>query len=203
MPDTVNDKDRDLGAVLELLHRGEDAFTTVRATYRIWRHDERLAAAFHADIEEQKSRGASIATVSSRRSGPPAPAEHEEILRIWCHGDRIRQEHESGDWRDGAYGVRRGDLWWSWNSHLGTLSNQDDPKLGSGIGKEVSVMLDPTPLLSAMNFAAIGRSTIAGRATLTADATARPPDSRTGLRSLGLHQLGTGADHYTLEIDLE
>lgn len=204
MPDTVNDKDRDppeLGALLELLHRGDAPFTTVRATYRIWRHAERAAAAWRAEIEQQKSRGASISAFALQ-SGAPAPAEHEEVLRIWRDGDRAREEHEGGP-RDGAYGVRSGDLWWSWDPDMGALSNQDDPKVGSGIGEQLSVMLDPTPLLGAMKFAAVGRSTIAERATLTADATAHPSDPRRGPRFFALHQLGSGADHYTLEIDLE
>jgi hypothetical protein len=206
VPDTGNDKGRDppeLGGLLELLHRGGASFTTVRATYRTWRHHERLAAAFRADIEEQKrnSPGAAFSTVSARSSAP-APAEQEEILRIWRDGDRIRQEREGGGWLDGAYGVRCGERWWSWNSHVGALSNQDDPKAGSsGIGEEISVMLNPTPLLGALKFAAGGRSTIAGRATLTAHATARP-SQRGELRSV-LHQLGSGADHYMLEIDVE
>jgi hypothetical protein len=206
VPDTGNDKGRDppeLGGLLELLHRGGASFTTVRATYRTWRHHERLAAAFRADIEEQKrnSPGAAFSTVSARSSAP-APAEQEEIIRIWRDGDRIRQEREGGGWLDGAYGVRCGERWWSWNSHVGALSNQDDPKAGSsGIGEEISVMLNPTPLLGALKFAAGGRSTIAGRATLTAHATARP-SQRGELRSV-LHQLGSGADHYMLEIDVE
>lgn len=204
--DSVNDKDRDppdLGALLELLHGGGASYTTVRAAYRIWRHHERLSAAFRADIEEQKRNnpGAAFATVSARSSAP-ASAEQEEIIRIWRDGDRIRQEREGGGWLDGAYGVRQGELWWSWNSQMGALSNQDNPKLGSsGIGEEVSVMLDPIPLLGALSFVAVGRSTIAGRATLTAHATVRP-SQRGELRSV-LHRLGSGADHYTLEIDSE
>jgi hypothetical protein len=150
--DAGNDEDRDateLGVLLELLSRRGDAFATVRATYRIWRHQERLTAAFLAHIEEQRRQGASIATVSAQRTGPPAPAEHEEVLRVWRDGDRIRQEHDSDDWRDGAYAVRDGDLWWSWNSHIGALSNQDDPTVGGNHGQELAVMLDPTPLLGA------------------------------------------------------
>lgn len=203
----MNDTDRDppeLGVLLELLHRGATSFTTVQATYRIWRHEERLAAAFRADIEEQKSRGASIASVSAVAvgSGAPAPAEREEVVRIWRDGDRIRQEREGGGWLDGSYGVRRGELWWSWNSHMGALSNQDNPRGdSSSIGEELAVMLDPTPLLGALQFVAVGRSTIAGRATLTARATARP-SQRGELRSV-LHRLGRGADHYTLEIDFD
>ncbi|UQX12530.1 hypothetical protein [Candidatus Mycobacterium methanotrophicum] len=207
MPDTGNDEGRDppdLGALLELLQRGGDSFTTVRATYRTWRHHERLAAAFRADIEEQKrnSPGAAFSTVSAR-SSVPAPAEQEEIIRIWRDGNRVREEREGGGWLDGAYGVRCGERWWSWNSQMGAFSNQDDPKFGSSsVGEELAVMLDPTPLLGALRFAAVGRSTIAGRATLTARAAARPSERRE-LRSLALHRLGTGADHYVLEIDLE
>lgn len=203
----MNDNDRDppeLGVLLELLHRGATSFTTVRATYRIWRHEERLAAAFRADIEERKSRGVPIASASAVAvgSGAPAPAEREEVVRIWRDGDRIRQEREGGGWLDGSYGVRRGELWWSWNSHMGALSNQDNPRGGSSsIGEELAVMLDPTPLLGALQFVAVGRSIIGGRATLTARATARP-SQRGELRSV-LHRLGRGADHYTLEIDFD
>jgi hypothetical protein len=207
VPDTVKHKDRDspeLGALLELLHRGGVPFTTVRATYRIWRHDRCASAAFRADIEERKSRGASISLVLTftRQSGAPPPDEHEEMLRVWRDGDRVREEREGGR-RAGAYGVRSGDVWWSWDPAMGAVSNQDDPNVGGGIGEEISVMLDPTPLLGVMKFAAVGHSTIAGRATLRADATARPSDPRHGLPSFALHRLGTGADHYTLEIDLE
>jgi hypothetical protein len=87
VPDTVDDENRDppeLGALLELLHRGDASFTTVRATYRIWRHDERAAAAFRADIDQRKRRGVSIRALPAQkmRGGAPEPAEHEEVLRI-------------------------------------------------------------------------------------------------------------------------
>jgi hypothetical protein len=86
---------------------------------------------------------------------------------------------------------------------MGALSNQDNPRVGGGMSEELSVMLDPTPLLGAVNFAAVGRSTVAGRATLTADATVLPPYSRLAAESLVLHRLGSGADHYRLRIDIE
>ena len=63
-------------------------------------------------------------------------------------------------------------------------------------------MLNPTPLLSSLRFRVTGSSQVAGRATVTAHAVARPYDPRHG-RSLGLHQLGTGAHHYQLEVDQE
>jgi hypothetical protein len=42
----------ELGALLKLLHGADAPFTTVQATYRIWRHDERAGEAFRAEIEE-------------------------------------------------------------------------------------------------------------------------------------------------------
>jgi hypothetical protein len=99
--------------------------------------------------------------------------------------------------------VRVADLWWSWDHINGASSNEDDPTVGSGVGEELAVMLDPTPLLSALKFVANGRSQVADRATITADATPRPSDPRRGLRSFELHELGSGADRYRLQVDAE
>jgi hypothetical protein len=191
----------ELGMLLELLHRADAPFTTVQATYRIWRHDERATAAFHADIDERKQRGASVGTVQLI-SRSPAPVEREELLRIWRSGDRGREQREGGD-RDGFYAVRDGSLWWYWDQRHGASSNQDDPNVSSGIGQELSVMLDPTSLLGSLRFRAVGRSQLAGRATITAEAVPRPSDPRGRPRSFELHQLGSGADRYTLEVDVE
>jgi hypothetical protein len=204
VPDALDERSRDepeLGRLLDLLHRADAPFVTVQATYRIWRHDERAAAAWRAEIEEQKRRGASISTFQLS-SGSPAPAEHEEVLRIWRAGNRVREEHQGGS-RDGSYGVRTADLWWSWDERNGAHSNEDDPTVGSGIGEELAVMLDPTPLLGALQFAVAGRSEVAGRATITAVAAPRPSDPRRRPRAFELHQLGSGADRYTLQVDAE
>ncbi|MDQ6731912.1 MAG: hypothetical protein M3022_16900, partial [Actinomycetota bacterium] len=61
---------------------------------------------------------------------------------------------------------------------------------------------NPTPLLSSLRFRVTGSSQVAGRATVSAHASPRSYDPRYG-RSLELHQLGTGADHYELEVDQE
>lgn len=61
----------------------------------------------------------------------------------------------------------------------------------------------PSPA-GVMDCAAVGRCTIAGRVTLTADATAHPTDPHTaGGSRMVLHQLGSGADLYRLEMDSE
>jgi hypothetical protein len=204
VPDTTDERNGDqpqLGALLELMHRADSPFTTVRATYRIWRHDERATAAWRAGIEEEKRRGASISMFGASDS-TPAPSEHEEVLRVWRASDRAREERQGGS-RDGSYGVRVSDLWWSWDGANGASSNADDPTVGSGVGEELAVMLDPTPLLSALKFVATGRSQVAHRATITADATPRPSNPRRGPRSFELHQLGSGADRYSLQVDAE
>ena len=191
----------DLGTLLVLLHGADSDFGSMQVAYRVWRHQERLYAAVAADVEEQRSRGASM-----RSFGPvterPQPAELEETIRIWRDGERARVEHHGGP-RDGSYGVVDGPLWWMWDERNGAHSNQDDPSVGSGVGDELQIMRDPTLLLSSLRFEPTGRSEVAGRATISARGTPRPRDPRHGPRAFELHELGTGAHSYELEIDLE
>lgn len=189
----------ELGALLVLLQGAAESFRTVQATYRAWRHAERLREAFRAGAERS---GASISSARFVRSGDPGPPETEETVRIWRDGQRIREEHHRG-WRDGNYSVADGRLWWVWSEHTGAMSNQDDPRVGGGVGQELQVMLDPTPLLGLLRFRVAGRSQVAGRATVTAHATPHPQDPHHGRFLLELHQLGAGADHYQLEVDQE
>jgi hypothetical protein len=191
----------ELGFLLELLHGADAPFATVQATYRIWQHDQRAGEAFHAEVEEEKRRGAAIASYGPAGSSD-APAEREEQLRLWRSGDRVREEREGGR-RDRSYGVRVGNLWWMWDQLSGAASNEDDPKVGSGVGEELSVMLDPTSLLGSLRFRVLGRSQQAGRATITAQAVPRPSGRHGPLRAFELNELGSGADRYTLEVDAE
>jgi uncharacterized protein DUF4245 len=191
----------ELGALLALLDRGDAGFDQVEATYRMWRHNERAAAAWRTEIEEEKQRGAAI-TSYGPFSESDEPPETETLLRIWRADGRVRAEHEGGP-RDGAYAVRDGDLWWSWDAYSGAMSNQDDPTVGFSVGEEVSFMLDPTPLLGSLRFTPAGRGHVAGRDTFTADAIPRISDARQHPRAFELHQLGAGADRYTLEIDAD
>ena len=196
----------ELGALLALVHGAADPFRTVQATYRTWRHDERASEAFLADVEERRRGGAHIKTFSFVRSdrGDPEPqlAETEETVRIWRDGERVRQEHHGGQ-RDGHDGVADGPLWWFWDEHMGARSNQADPSVGSGIGQELQVMLDPTPLLSFLNFRVAGNSEVAGRATITAQAAPRPEDPHHARFVRERHDLGTGAHLYQFEVDRE
>ena len=166
--------------------------------YRVWRHEERLQAAFTADAEEQKRRGASIRSFGVGKCRP-RPPEVEETVRIWRDGERARVEHHGGP-RDGYYAVTDGPLWWMWDERNGAHSNQDDPSVGSGIGEELQIMLNPLPLLSSLRFEPRGSSEVAGRATIRAHGTPRRRGTRHG-PAFELYELGTGADFYELEVD--
>jgi hypothetical protein len=190
-----------LGSLLEVLHGAAGSFTTVRATFRQWHHTERSQAAFRAESEEEKRRGVSGASITFQGRGN-LPAEQVETFRIWRSADRVREEQHGGH-RDGYYGVRDGPLWWSWDQRNGAHSNQDDPSVGSDIGEQMSIMLDPTPLLGTLRFRTVGRSRRADRATILVEAAPRTSGRRHSLRRQALHELGIGADLYRLEVDAE
>jgi hypothetical protein len=198
--DDVSCEEPELGALLEVLH-GAGSFSTIHATFRVWRHTERAQAAFGAGTEEAKRRGAPIQTVIWRGHGDE-PSERVETFGIWRSGGRVREEQHGGP-RDGYYAVRDGEVWWSWDERMGATSNEDDPSVGSGIGEQLSIMLDPTPLLGALQFRVVGRSQITGRPTIRAEAVPRASDPRRPPRAFELHQLGSGAHRYTLEVDAQ
>jgi hypothetical protein len=187
-----------LGALLVVLHGADARSGTVEVTYRVWRHLERLQAAFTANAEEQQRRGASFSTFRIGQSRPQ-PAEVEETVRIWRDGERSRIEHHGGP-RDGFYAVTDGPRWWMWDEQNGAHSNQDDPSVRSGVGEELQFMLNPASLLGSLRFQVTGSSEVAGRPTISAHGTPRPRDARHGL-GFELHELGMGADLYELEVD--
>ena len=189
----------DLGALLLVLHGADAPKGRVEVTYRVWRHQARSHAAFIADAEEQKRQGASIRSFGIGE-GRLRPSEVEETVRIWRDGERCRVERHGGP-RDGYYAVSDGPLWWMWDERNGAHSNQDDPSVGSGVGEELQIMLNPVPLMSALRFAPTGSSEVAGRPTISARGTPRPQDTRHGPPPFALHELGTGADFYELEVD--
>lgn len=188
----------ELGALLALLHGADAPLDTVEVTYRVWRHRERAHAAFVADAEEQNRRGASVRLFGAGKADPE-PAEEEETVRIWRAGERVRVEHHGG-FRDGYYAVADGPLWWMWDERSGAHSNQDDPSVGSGVGEELQIMLNPVPLLGSLRFHPTGRSEVAGRPTISAHGIPRRQDPRHA-PAFELHELGTGANLYELAVD--
>jgi hypothetical protein len=167
-------------------------------TYRVWRHRERAHAAFIANAEEQKRRGASIQLFGAGET-EAEPAEYEETVRIWRAGERARVEHHGGE-RDGYYAVTDGPRWWVWDERMGARSNQDDPEVGGSFTDELQIMLNPIPLLGSLRFEPAGTSHVAGRPTVRAQGIPRPQDSSDG-RVFELYELGAGAERYELEVD--
>jgi hypothetical protein len=188
----------ELGALLVLIHGADAPLETVEVTYRLWRHRQRALAAFTADAEEQKRRGASVTSYGCGNARPE-PVEYEETVRIWRSGERVRVEHHGGE-RDGYYAVTDGPLWWMWDERNGAHSNQDYPSVGSGAGDELQIMLNPVPLLSSLRFEPTGSSEVAGRPTIRAHGIPRPQDPRHG-GAFELYDLGTGAEYYELDVD--
>ena len=79
---------------------------------------------------------------SDRLVVPPVPLNKP--------GQRGRRWGREGACPGNAAGENRspgGDVWWSWDERSGARSNQDDPSVGCGVGEEISLMVDPTPLL--------------------------------------------------------
>jgi hypothetical protein len=190
-----------LGELLALLHRADAAFARLEATYRIWRHEERASAARQAEVEEARRRGAAISSFAYADESEH-PVEVEELLRIWRAEGCAREEHEGGS-RDGAYLVRDGDAWWTWDERDGAHSNEGDLTLGYSDGEQISLILDPTPLLGTLRFRPTGRGRVAGRDTITTDGVPRLSARRDGRHMFELYRLGGGADRYALEVDRE
>jgi hypothetical protein len=191
----------ELARLLELLHGADESWSTLRARYRVVRHRERAQAAFLAAARRS---GATISTFGRGAAAPaPAPVESEEVVSLWLERPhRARGEHAGGA-RDGAYGVRDGELWWSWDPRRGATSNSADPTVGSDTGRELELLFAPAPLLGALRFELVGQAALAGREAIVADARPRLEGRQTMPRDIALAQLGRGAERYRLQIDSE
>ena len=192
----------DLSELLEVLHEPDVPFSSLRARVRVWRHRERARAAFAA--QAKRGRGKMFALRGPGGRPPPDP-EPVELIEIWrSEPGRVRVEQSGGE-RDGFFGVRVGEQWWTWSPGRGAVSNatlEDPSSASSGVGSELSALWDPPRLLGALRFEPIGRGTRVGRPVIVSDAWPRP-DSEGPWPHSELNQLGAGADHYRLELDAE
>ena len=119
---------------------------------------------------------------------------------MWRAVGRVREEHAGGA---AACLVRDGDAWWTWDEHNGALSNEGNLTSGYSDGGQISLILNPVPLLGTLRFTPTGRGRLVGRETITADAVPRLSDRRDGRRVFELYALGGGADRYALQVDAE
>lgn len=195
----VPDPGLPLRALIALFGEPGPRFQSVRVTYRVWRHDERLREARHADIEAARARGGSITTYG-RFAGDPQPSETEHSVDVWRQNDGFRYEIHGGP-QDGLLGVAANGFWWWWQPGMATRSNEDDPSISNPV-RGLPFMLDPEKLLDLLEFEVTGRSEVAGRATISTRATLLPPAGLSGT-VMALYPLGSGADHYELEVDAD
>ena len=197
-PTGVNaDSEPALGTLMAVLGDPGLRCQSVQATYRVWRDNVLLWEARHADIKALQARGRSI-TSYSPSSGDSQPSE-TEVVRFWRQDDGFRYESHGGH-QDGFLFIAANGLWWLRRSDMSTRSNEEDPSAPRPV-VGLPFVLDPERLLGLVEFEVIGRSTVAGRATISARALRLPPAP--GSPMMTLYSLGSGADHYKLEIDSE
>jgi hypothetical protein len=184
-----------LGDLLVLLHGARGRISTVRATVRSWR-DARL---MHEALERSEPRGS---VVMYAPGGDPEGERNQasSVVRVWlAPPDRAREEREGADGE--GFGVRRGPVWWQYSPHSGAISNEGDPKVGSGIGEEVWWLLDPAPVMGCLEFDMIDRGRQAERTTLRVRAV---PRALADGEAWPLSRLGAdGADELVLDVDAE
>jgi outer membrane lipoprotein-sorting protein len=134
----------------------------------------------------------------------PAHEETEDWWRLWlAKPDRIRTEFSVGE--EFVTAVLVGDTWWSWSPSQGAMTNAGDPHHSHGTGPG-HALVDPAPILPAVDIEIAGRSTFLGRGVLQVVATPSPLDENDeewhdwhG----ATHGLGGGADEYRLLVDEE
>jgi outer membrane lipoprotein-sorting protein len=185
-----------LGDVLELLYGAYDRFETVRLVATDWQHLARSSMASKRFAAQ--SAGTSYATIGFTREA--APETSEGIVRLWfAKPHRVREERE-GHLRGALLGIRDGERWWMYSPESGARSNEDDERVGSGVGQQYEHFLDPSVLIPDLIFESLDETNVAGRRALRVSA--RP---RGGTRDIP-HQvmrLGMGADEYELAVDAE
>lgn len=193
----------ELGNLLELLHRGGTGDRTVRATIRTWSDPEVASEAFRAAAEEEGGTVFTAYAVASdgeeeedvRDRGP-------ELVRLWlAPPDRVREEAEGGP--EPRVGVRVGRRWWMYDEYNGALSNEDDEQVHSGVGEQHRVLFAPGRLLGALVLEPAGAGEVAGRPARLAVARPRPGGDDDREPPWMLHEIGAGAEEWSLAVDEE
>jgi outer membrane lipoprotein-sorting protein len=181
----------ELGDLLVLLHGARGRTAVVRATVRTWQ-DQR---GIHEAMQQAQRRGYAIA-FGSDGEGEPL----ESVVRVWLAPPDLVREEREGAFGEG-FGVRRGAVWWRYDAERGATSNEDEPEVGTGIGEELSRLIDPAPLIGLLDFEAIAPGRHAGRDVLRVRAV---PRSGAEAEDFALMPFGAlGGDELLLDVDAE
>jgi hypothetical protein len=192
-----------LADALQLMHRADLGFGSVRMVVREWSHHERLHRAWtRAEEGESRSslRAVSITIYDSPEPGDPAREAGTERTRLWWRKpDHVRLEHDDGEGGT-RIEVAAGDRWWSWSSAWGATSNEDQPEVRSGVQQgPFPQLLRPELLLSVLHLELVGSGLQAGRRAIALRGVPRLGDDHAAM----LAQLARGADAYDLMVDAE
>lgn len=133
-----------------------------------------------------------------QRTGPIVPARTEQISRVWMEKPwRWRVETTEPGGAETSLTVIDGPVWWTWDGHSDAVTNEGatvPERTSVGLHVALGVMLDPSPIMSALSLQATGEDRLAGR---------------DGLRVVGTPRnvlddmLWPGAEAYDLLVDAE
>jgi hypothetical protein len=175
----------ELGDLLALMHGARGRIRTVRATVRIWNDVART--------HEAMSRRGTVVLY-----GPTdEKAERESLLRVWLEPPELAREERDG----GAYTVRRGPLWWSYDAYNGARSNEDRSDARGDATGDVWWLVDPAPIIGLLDYDGFARGQRAGRETISVRAVPRPLGDGESWPLVRI--AGEGADELRLDIDAE
>ena len=152
----------ELGDLLELVHDAHRRFRTLRGTLRSWHHHRRSHEAF---IREHRERGGTLFALAQDESGASPPETSESWVRFWLElPDRVRAETDNpgANGRSQSLVVIDGDTWWSFDPHMGAVTNGGDPNHGHGLPFD-SLFLEPAQLLGNAELELLGETAVAGR----------------------------------------
>jgi outer membrane lipoprotein-sorting protein len=187
----------DLAELLELMHTSARRWQTIRASGWEWHHRVQSQRAWQRLIPRDRSPAVTFVGNSQGE-----PEEVREPWRLWlAQPDKVRSEFMVED--ETITAVIVGNTWWSWSPSRELATNRGDPNHSHGRGSG-DALIDPSSILPAMELVLMRRATFIGRPVLEVLATPTPPDDNDEEASdwrYATHDLGGGADEYTLMVD--
>jgi hypothetical protein len=185
----------DLGDVLVLLHDADTSWTTVRGHVREWRDHRLVSRAFMEDIA---SRGGQTVTIGrGGRREDITESQH----RLWADRTRTRVERPPTQEARPELLVRVGEVWWTYKSGRGALTNGGAPNYGTG-GDEIRAHLLPAVFASRFQWSVTSESRLAGRACIVARAEARPSTDQMPMLPASFNMI-SGGTTFDVSIDAE
>jgi outer membrane lipoprotein-sorting protein len=191
----------DLAELLELMHTSARRWQTIRASGWEWHHRVQSQLAWQRLIPRDRSRTITFVGKSEREL---EPEEVREPWRLWlAQPDKVRTEFMAED--ETITAVILGNTWWSWSQSREVATNQGDPDQTHGRGPG-DALIDASSILPAVELVLMRRASFIGRPVLEVLATPTPPDDNDEEAwdwRHATHDLGGGADEYTLMVDAE